>query len=90
MKIVAVVAGFKGDEFTQETTLADYKDFDGIKKATKVENSATANGSSTTRSTNSRLSTRSIPRPSPSPSDAALCCPNLGRGGQFRGHYTRS
>ena len=37
LKLVAVVAGFMGDEFTQETTMADYKDFDGIKKATKVE-----------------------------------------------------
>jgi hypothetical protein len=37
VKLVAVVAGFMGDEFTQETTMADYKDFDGIKKATKVE-----------------------------------------------------
>jgi hypothetical protein len=33
----AKVAGFQGDEFDQETTYADYKDFDGIKKATKIE-----------------------------------------------------
>jgi hypothetical protein len=31
------VIGFQGQEYTQETTFADYKDFDGIKKATKVE-----------------------------------------------------
>jgi hypothetical protein len=37
VKVVAVVAGFMGDEFTQETLLTDYKDFDGIKKATKHE-----------------------------------------------------
>jgi hypothetical protein len=38
VKQVAKVVGFGGNEFTQETTFADYKDFDGIKKATKVEN----------------------------------------------------
>ena len=37
VKLVAKVVGFQGDEFTQETTYKDYKDFDGIKKATKVE-----------------------------------------------------
>jgi hypothetical protein len=38
VKLVATVAGFGGgEEFTQETTYKDYKDFDGIKKATKVE-----------------------------------------------------
>lgn len=36
VKLVANVVGFNGEEFTQETTFADYKDFDGIKKATKV------------------------------------------------------
>jgi hypothetical protein len=37
VKLVATVAGFGGQEdFTQETTLSDYQDFDGIKKATKV------------------------------------------------------
>jgi hypothetical protein len=36
IKLVARVVGFRGDEYTQETTFADYKDFDGIKKATKV------------------------------------------------------
>jgi len=37
VKLVAKVLGFMGEEFTQETTFADYKDFGGIKKATKVE-----------------------------------------------------
>ena len=37
VKLVARVTGFQGEEFTQETTLANYKDFDGIKKATKIE-----------------------------------------------------
>jgi len=37
VKLVANVIGFGGEEFTMETTYADYKDFDGIKKATKVE-----------------------------------------------------
>jgi hypothetical protein len=36
VKLVARVVGFRGDEYTQETTFADYKDFDGIKKATKI------------------------------------------------------
>jgi hypothetical protein len=37
VKLVAKVIGFQGDEFTMETTYANYKDFAGIKKATKVE-----------------------------------------------------
>jgi hypothetical protein len=37
VKLVATVMGFQGDEFTMETTYADYKDLDGIKKATKIE-----------------------------------------------------
>jgi len=36
-RIVARVIGFDGQEFTQETTVTDYKEFDGIKKATKSE-----------------------------------------------------
>jgi hypothetical protein len=36
VKLVAKVIGFGGDEFTQETTYASYKDFDGAKKATKI------------------------------------------------------
>lgn len=34
-RIVARVVGFDGQEYTQETTVWDYKEFDGIKKATK-------------------------------------------------------
>jgi hypothetical protein len=37
VKQVAKVIGFMGEEFTQETSYAGYKDFGGIKKATKVE-----------------------------------------------------
>jgi hypothetical protein len=37
VKMVAKVLGFQGEEFTQETTFSDYKDFDGIKRATKIE-----------------------------------------------------
>jgi hypothetical protein len=37
VKQVARVLGFQGQEYTAETTFADYKDFDGIKKATKIE-----------------------------------------------------
>jgi hypothetical protein len=36
-KLVAKVAGFMGEEFTQETIYSDFKEFDGIKKATKLE-----------------------------------------------------
>jgi hypothetical protein len=34
--LVAKVVGFGGDEFTQETGFSDYKEFGGIKKATKI------------------------------------------------------
>jgi hypothetical protein len=37
VKQVARVRGFQGQEATAETTFDDYKDFDGIKKATKIE-----------------------------------------------------
>jgi hypothetical protein len=37
VKLTAMVAGFQGQQFSQETTYGDYKDFDGIKRATKVE-----------------------------------------------------
>jgi hypothetical protein len=36
VQLAAKVVGFMGEEFTQETTYADYKEFAGIKKATKV------------------------------------------------------
>jgi hypothetical protein len=35
-KLVATVLGFTGEENKQETTYSDYKDFDGIKRATKT------------------------------------------------------
>jgi outer membrane lipoprotein-sorting protein len=37
VKQVAKVVGFQGQEATLETTYSDYKDFGGIKKATKIE-----------------------------------------------------
>jgi hypothetical protein len=37
VKVVAKVMGFQGGEVTSETTYSDYKDFGGIKKATKVQ-----------------------------------------------------
>jgi len=37
VKQVAKVKGFTGEEFTQTTSFAGYKDFGGIKKATKIE-----------------------------------------------------
>jgi len=37
VKLVATVMGFGGEEFTQETTYSTYKEFDGIKHATKTE-----------------------------------------------------
>lgn len=38
VKMVAKVIDFMGQEFTQETTYADYKEMAGIKKAAKIEN----------------------------------------------------
>jgi hypothetical protein len=35
-RLVAKVAGFMGDEFTQETSFSDYKEVGGIKKAMKT------------------------------------------------------
>jgi hypothetical protein len=37
VKMTATVAGRQGNEFAQETTFGNYKDFDGIKRATKLE-----------------------------------------------------
>ena len=37
VKLVAKVISFMGEEVAQETTYGGYKDFDGIKKATKIE-----------------------------------------------------
>jgi hypothetical protein len=36
-KLVATVMGFNGEEVKQETTYSDYKDFGGIKRATKTD-----------------------------------------------------
>jgi hypothetical protein len=36
VRMVAKVAGWMGDAYTQDVRYSDYKDFDGIKKATKV------------------------------------------------------
>jgi hypothetical protein len=37
VKLTARVVGFQGGEFNLETTYGNYKEFDGIKKATKIE-----------------------------------------------------
>jgi hypothetical protein len=37
VRLVAKVIGFMGEEYTQETTFSDYKEMEGIKKATKVQ-----------------------------------------------------
>ena len=37
VRMTATVVGFGGDDYDQVTTYGDYKDFGGIKKATKVE-----------------------------------------------------
>jgi hypothetical protein len=37
VKLTATVMGRGGNEFAQVTTFANYKDFDGIKRATKIE-----------------------------------------------------
>jgi hypothetical protein len=37
LKVTAKVANRQGNESEQETTFADFKDFDGIKRATKIE-----------------------------------------------------
>ena len=37
VKQVAKVVGFQGQEYTLESTFTDYKDFGGIKKATKIQ-----------------------------------------------------
>jgi len=37
IKLVAKMIGFVGEEFTMETSFANYQEFDGIQKATKIE-----------------------------------------------------
>ena len=36
VRLVAKVVGFNGEEFVQDSTFSDYKDFGGIKKSAKV------------------------------------------------------
>jgi hypothetical protein len=36
VRLVAKVAGWMGEEYVQESTFSDYKDFGGFKKASKV------------------------------------------------------
>jgi hypothetical protein len=36
VRMVGQVIGFGGEEYTEDTTYSNYKDFDGIKKATKI------------------------------------------------------
>ena len=36
VRLVATARGFQGEDYTQETTYSDYKDIDGLKKATKI------------------------------------------------------
>ena len=69
VKLAAKVIGFQGEENDLETTFGDYKDFDGIKKATKIEVKRDGETFQKMESPNSRSWTRSTPRPSPSPSD---------------------
>ena len=35
LKLSATVRGFQGEDFTQDTTYSDYKDFDGVKLPAK-------------------------------------------------------
>jgi hypothetical protein len=55
VKLEAVVAGFNGEDYTQETTYSAYKDFDGIKKATKVESKRDGNPFMTSEVTEFKL-----------------------------------
>ena len=43
VKMTATVRGWQGEDFTQETTMSDYKDFGGIKRATKTESKRDGN-----------------------------------------------
>ena len=69
VKQVATVAGFGGNgDFTQETMFDNYKDFDGIKRATKMTAKRDGEKFISSELPSSRYSTRSNPRPSRSPS----------------------
>jgi hypothetical protein len=37
VQVVAKVVGFMGEEFTQETTYSDYKNFDGLRRPTRMQ-----------------------------------------------------
>jgi hypothetical protein len=37
LKLTATILGFQGNDVDMETTYSDYKEFDGVKRATKVE-----------------------------------------------------
>ena len=43
VKLSATVKGFQGEEFVQDTTFSAYKDFGGVKKATKSESTRDGN-----------------------------------------------
>jgi hypothetical protein len=43
VRMTATVADFQGDEYKQDTTFSDYKDFDGLKRATKVDTKRNGN-----------------------------------------------
>jgi hypothetical protein len=43
VKLTATVKGFQGEDFVQETTFGDYKDFDGIKRPTKSDSKRDGN-----------------------------------------------
>jgi hypothetical protein len=43
IKLDAIVMSFQGDDVKSETTYSNYKDFDGIKRATKVESKREGN-----------------------------------------------
>ena len=66
VKQVAKVAGFGGEEVKQETTFGDYKEMDGIKKATKTESTRDGKKFPTASSPSSRCWTRWTRRRSPS------------------------
>ncbi len=43
VKLTATVKGFQGEDYAQETTFGDYKDFGGIKRAAKAESKRDGN-----------------------------------------------
>ncbi len=71
VKLAGTVMASRARRTNMEITFGDYKDFDGIKKATKIEVKRNGETFQNSRSPSSRSWTRSIRRPSPSPNDAA-------------------